>query len=128
MDASDDVIHQPIRLRVMAALTACDPSGEGLDFTQLKKLTGATDGNLGAHLDHLARAGYVEVTKAFVGRRPRTTVKASAQGRAAFARHVAFLKSIIEAARSWSRLILPQTPPCAGPPCGSECLGRGPRF
>ena len=41
MDASDDVIHQPIRLRVMAALTACDPSGEGLDFTQLKKLTGA---------------------------------------------------------------------------------------
>ena len=57
MGASDDVIHQPIRLRVMAALTACDPSGEGLDFTQLKKLTGATDGNLGAHLDHLARAG-----------------------------------------------------------------------
>jgi len=96
MGASDDVIHQPIRLRVMAALTACDPSGEGLDFTHLKKLTGATDGNLGAHLDHLARAGYVEVTKAFVGRRPRTTVKASAQGRAAFARHVAFLKSIIE--------------------------------
>jgi hypothetical protein len=38
-------------------------------------LTGATDGNLGAHLDHLARAGYVQVTKAFVGRRPRTTVK-----------------------------------------------------
>lgn len=98
MGASDDVIHQPIRLRVMAALTACDPSGEGLDFTQLKKLTGATDGNLGAHLDHLARAGYVEVTKAFVGRRPRTTVKASAQGRAAFASHVAFLKSIIEGA------------------------------
>jgi hypothetical protein len=29
---------------------------------------------------------------------PRTTVKASAQGRAAFARHVAFLKSIIEGA------------------------------
>ena len=98
MDGPDEVVHQPIRLRIMAALTACDPSAEGLDFTQLKKLTGATDGNLGAHLDHLARAGYVEVTKAFVGRRPRTTVKASAQGRAAFARHVAFLKSIIAGA------------------------------
>ena len=98
MDAPDDVIHQPIRLRVMAALSACDPSDEGLDFAHLKKLTGATDGNLGAHLDHLARAGYVEVTKAFVGRRPRTTVKASAQGRAAFARHVAFLRSIIAGA------------------------------
>ncbi len=98
MDGADEVVHQPVRLRVMAALTACDPSSEGLDFTQLKKLTGATDGNLGAHLDHLARAAYVEVTKAFVGRRPRTTVKASSQGRAAFARHVAFLKSIIEGA------------------------------
>jgi hypothetical protein len=48
MDGPDDVIHQPVRLRVMAALTACDPGDEGLDFTQLKKLTGATDGNLGA--------------------------------------------------------------------------------
>ena len=92
MAVPDDVIHQPVRLRVMAALTA---PGDGLDFTQLKKLTGATDGNLGAHLDHLARAGYVEVTKAFVGRRPRTTVKATKEGRAAFARHVAFLKEII---------------------------------
>jgi len=98
MDGPDEIIHQPIRLRVMAALTACDPSEEGLDFTRLKGLTGATDGNLGAHLDHLTRAGYVEVTKAFVARRPRSTVKASAQGRAAFARHVAFLKSIIEGA------------------------------
>ncbi len=95
MDAPDDVIHQPVRLRVMAALVACDPADEGLDFSRLKSLTGATDGNLGAHLDHLARAGYVGVTKAFVGRRPRTTVKASAEGRAAFARHVAFLKAII---------------------------------
>jgi DNA-binding MarR family transcriptional regulator len=98
MDEPDDAIHQPIRLRVMAALTALDPSEDGLDFTRLKGLTGATDGNLGAHLDHLARAGYVEATKAFVARRPRTTVKASMAGRAAFARHVTFLKSIIAGA------------------------------
>jgi DNA-binding MarR family transcriptional regulator len=98
MDEPDDAIHQPIRLRVMAALTALDPSEDGLDFTRLKGLTGATDGNLGAHLDHLARAGYVEATKAFVARRPRTTIKASMAGRAAFARHVTFLKSIIAGA------------------------------
>jgi DNA-binding MarR family transcriptional regulator len=95
MQAADEVIHQPIRLRVMAALTALDAKEEGLDFTRLKGLTGATDGNLGTHIDSLARAGYVEVSKAFVGRRPRTTVKASPAGRAAFARHVAFLKTII---------------------------------
>ena len=95
MDAPDEVIHQPVRLRIMAALTALAPEDEGLDFTRLKSLTGATDGNLGAHIDHLTRAGYVDVSKAFVARRPRTTVKASASGRAAFARHVSFLKSII---------------------------------
>ena len=95
MEGPDDVVHQPVRLRVMAALTALGPDQEGLDFTRLKGLTGATDGNLGAHLDQLARAGYVEVAKAFVARRPRTTVKASPRGRAAFARHVAFLKTII---------------------------------
>jgi DNA-binding MarR family transcriptional regulator len=95
MDAPDEIIHQPVRLRVMAALTALTPTDEGLDFVRLKSLTGATDGNLGAHLDHLARAGYVEVSKAFAGRRPRTTVKASEAGRAAFARHVAFLREVI---------------------------------
>ena len=95
MNAPDEVIHQPVRLRIMAALTALDPANEGLDFGRLKTLTGATDGNLGAHIDHLARAGYVEVAKAFVARRPRTTVKASAAGRAAFAAHVAFLRAII---------------------------------
>jgi hypothetical protein len=98
MSAPDEIIHQPIRLRIMAALTALPSADEGLDFARLKTLTGATDGNLGAHIDHLARAGYVEVGKAFVGRRPRTTVKASRAGRAAFARHVAFLKGIIAGA------------------------------
>ncbi|MGD0183907.1 MAG: transcriptional regulator [Roseiarcus sp.] len=95
MSAPDETIHQPVRLRIMAALTALSASDEGLDFAHLKTLTGATDGNLGAHIDHLARAGYVEVAKAFVARRPRTTVKASPSGRAAFDRHVAFLREII---------------------------------
>ena len=95
MSAPDETIHQPVRLRIMAALTALAEVDEGLDFTSLKSLTGATDGNLGAHIDQLAKAGYVEVSKAFVARRPRTTVKASAAGRAAFARHVAFLRDII---------------------------------
>ena len=42
----DDIIHQPLRLRIMAALNAL-PAGTGLEFSKLKKLTGATDGNLG---------------------------------------------------------------------------------
>src|SRR6516162_8157277 len=90
----DDIIHQPLRLRIMAALNVL-PQGAGLEFSRLKKLTGATDGNLGAHIETLAKAGYVRVEKAFVGKRPQTTVTATAAGRGAFARHVAMLQEII---------------------------------
>ena len=96
MAGLDEIIHQPLRLRIMAALTAL-PDAQGLDFTRLKKLTGATDGNLGAHIETLAKAGYVAVTKAFVGKKPQTTVTATAAGRGAFARHVATLQEIIAA-------------------------------
>jgi DNA-binding MarR family transcriptional regulator len=97
MGTPDDIIHQPLRLRVMAALTAL-PRGEGLDFTTLKSLTGATDGNLGAHIETLSRSGYVDIDKSFVAKRPRTTVTATPAGRGAFARHVLFLREIIDAA------------------------------
>ena len=96
MAALDEVIHQPLRLRIMAALNAL-PALVGLEFSKLKKLTGATDGNLGAHIETLAKAGYVGVEKAFVGKRPQTTVTATATGRGAFARHVASLQQIIAA-------------------------------
>ncbi|MDO8979510.1 MAG: transcriptional regulator [Afipia sp.] len=92
----DEIIHQPLRLRIMAALNVL-PVGMGLEFSRLKKLTGATDGNLGAHIETLARAGYVAVAKAFVGKKPQTTVTATPAGRGAFARHVASLRQIIEA-------------------------------
>ena len=92
----DDIIHQPLRLRLMAALNAL-PQGQGLDFARLKKLTGATDGNLGAHIETLSKAGYVGVEKAFVAKKPQTTVTATAAGRGAFARHVAMLQDIIAA-------------------------------
>jgi DNA-binding MarR family transcriptional regulator len=97
MTELDDIIHQPLRLRIMAALNAL-PAAKGLEFAKLKKLTGATDGNLGAHIETLAKAGYVAVDKAFAGKKPQTTVTATVTGRGAFARHVAYLKEIIEAA------------------------------
>src|ERR1700712_1349946 len=93
----DDIIHQPLRLRIMAALNAL-PAGGGAEFARLEKLTGATDGKLGAPTETLSKAGYVAIDKAFVGKKPQTTVTATAAGRGAFAQHVAYLKEIIEAA------------------------------
>lgn len=109
MGTPDEIIHQPLRLRIMAALAAL-PVSEGLDFTKLKQLTGATDGNLGAHIETLAKAGYAAVDKRFVAKRPKTTVIATATGRKAFVRHVAFLRDIIDLAKN------PIPPPPGGTP------------
>lgn len=73
----DDIMRQPLRLKIMAALNAL-PKEVGLEFARLKKLTGATDGNLGAHIETLAKAGYVSVEKAFVSKKPQTTAIATA--------------------------------------------------
>ena len=96
MTELDDIIHQPLRLRIMAALNVL-PQASGLEFSRLKKLTSATDGNLGAHIETLSKSGYVAVAKAFVGKKPQTTVSATVAGRGAFARHVATLQEIIAA-------------------------------
>ena len=53
MNELDEIIHQPLRLKIMAALNAL-PAASGLEFVKLKQLTGATDGNLGAHIETLA--------------------------------------------------------------------------
>ncbi len=93
-DAPDEVIHQSLRLRIMATLNAL-PQGELMEFTRLRAVLGATDGNLGAHLTTLENAGYVAVEKDFVARKPRTRVNITKKGSAAFARHVAYLKTLL---------------------------------
>lgn len=100
--SADEIIHQSTRLRIMAALNMLERR-EALEFTQLKAMIEATDGNLGAHLETLARAGYVDVEKLFVGRRPQTRIKATTIGRRAFRGHVAFLRKILDQAETTPR-------------------------
>ena len=95
----DELIHQPLRLKIMAALQA-HPGGEPLDFSVLKGITQATDGNLGSHLGTLEKAGYVAIAKDFVGKRPRTRVSLTPAGRRAFRRHVDYLREIVEGAET----------------------------
>jgi DNA-binding transcriptional ArsR family regulator len=91
----DELIHQPLRLKIMAALHA-EPSGEPIDFPRLKRIVEATDGNLGSHLNALERAGYIAVQKDFVGKKPRTRALLTGEGRRAFRNHVAYLREILE--------------------------------
>jgi DNA-binding MarR family transcriptional regulator len=93
----NELIHQPQRLQIMAALAALDDETQ-LGFTFLRDQLALTDGNLGAHLRKLEDAGYIAVTKMFVARKPQTFVSATSKGRGAFAEHVAALENLLNAA------------------------------
>jgi DNA-binding MarR family transcriptional regulator len=95
MAGFNDTIHQPVRLRIMAALVALEEDNEA-DFTYLRDLLEVTDGNLGTHLRKLEDAGYIAVNKAFVERKPRTFVTVTVVGRQVFKEHVAALQSILK--------------------------------
>lgn len=87
----DELIHAPIRLAAMSILAVVEEA----EFTYLRDRTGATDGNLGAHLRKLEEAGYVAATKSFEGRKPVTRYRITGQGRAAFRRYVDHLETMI---------------------------------
>ena len=99
MEQPDAIIHQPVRLKIMAALKAMPPT-EYLEFMRLKAIAAATEGNLGAHIGTLEQAGYVEVEKDFNGKRPRTRVRLSKAGRRAFEDYVAYLRDILDSQSS----------------------------
>ena len=99
MDQPDAVIHQPVRLKIMAALKVM-PESELLEFVRLRTIVGATEGNLGAHIATLESAGYAKVVKDFNGKKPRTRVALTKSGRRAFEKYVAYLRDVIDSAEA----------------------------
>ncbi|MDP2260776.1 MAG: transcriptional regulator [Caulobacter sp.] len=92
IDHIDEVIHGRVRLGVMAYL-----SGAGsADFNTLKTRLQATDGNLSAHLRKLEDAGFVRAEKAFVNRKPLTTLTLTDAGRKAFAAYLDAIGKLVE--------------------------------
>jgi DNA-binding MarR family transcriptional regulator len=97
VDQPDEIIHQPLRLKIMAALRAL-PEAERIEFVRLRAIVNATEGNLGAHITTLEKAGYVKVEKDFHNNRPRTRVSMTKQGRRSFQAYVDYLKDILNPA------------------------------
>ena len=95
MAEMNKLIHEPVRLRIMAALAAVEADAKA-DFIFLRDLLALTDGNLGSHLEKLEAAKYIRVQKTFVKRRPKTYVSLTRSGRRAFEDHVSVLKGIID--------------------------------
>ena len=88
----DKLIHEPARLLLMARLFVVDAA----DFTFLAQATGLTGGNLSSHMSKLETAGYIEIEKSFVDRRPRTLLRLTAEGREAFRRYRDGLRSVLD--------------------------------
>ena len=85
-----ELIHQPIRFSIMAALHAADE----VDFKFLRNTVEISDSLLSRYIIQLEDAGYVQVRKGHVGRRPRTWLSLTPLGRNIFEQHVAALQEI----------------------------------
>ncbi|WP_106625741.1 transcriptional regulator [Bacteroides sp. Marseille-P3684] len=87
----DPLLHSQLRLAIVSLLL----SVEEADFSYLKEHTEATSGNLSIQIDKLSAAGYIEVRKEIVGKKPRTSCRLTERGREALAEYVAALKEYL---------------------------------
>ncbi|MFZ0117855.1 MAG: transcriptional regulator [Pseudonocardiaceae bacterium] len=90
----DEVIHAPVRFSIMAALAMADKA----EFSFVRDTVEVSDSVLSRQVSTLESAGYVKVTKGYVGKRPRTWLSLTRDGRGAFTAHVSALQAITAAA------------------------------
>lgn len=87
----DELIHAPTRLAIVSLLAAA----QWADFKYIRDELGLSDSALSKQLSILESAGYVDIRKGFVGKRPRTSASLSTAGRQAFEQHAAALQQIM---------------------------------
>lgn len=91
LETLDKVLDNRIRLAVATLLMVNDR----LDYSQLVKLLGVSDGNLASNMTAMEKAGYVAVEKRFVGKRPKTAYSLTPEGREAVTKHLKALEEIL---------------------------------
>jgi DNA-binding MarR family transcriptional regulator len=91
-DKLDTIFHSRIRLAITAALV----NVEEIEFTTLKDIIKATDGNMNSHLKKMEDAGYISVKKEFINRKPKTIYSLTKNGRKKFEEYIKVLESFIQ--------------------------------
>jgi DNA-binding MarR family transcriptional regulator len=84
------VIHFPLRLSIMACLAPVEEA----EFSFVRDAVELTAATLSKQMTILEEAGYVAVRKGYVGKRPRTCLALTKQGREALTAYVDVLRSI----------------------------------
>ncbi len=88
----DKVIHEPARMKIMANLYFV----KSMDAIFLLRQTDLTWGNLATHTKKLEAAGYIEVKKEFINRKPHTMFKLTKTGRNAFEDYRKNIQKIVD--------------------------------
>ena len=94
----DRTVHDPDRLAILTALSAC----ERADFLFLLRITGLTKGNLSSHLSKLEEADLVVIEKRFVEKKTQTLVRLSDAGRQSIEGYWREMEELRESAARWS--------------------------
>jgi len=95
--ALDKLLHEPARLSLLTALSAC----KSANFLALQRLTGLTSGNLSVHLSKLEEAGLVVLEKQFIDKRPNTQVQITDEGRRVIKNYWQQLENLRRDAQKW---------------------------
>ncbi|HOO67002.1 MAG: transcriptional regulator [Bacteroidales bacterium] len=80
-----------VRLGIMSVLAVND----SMDFTGLRETLAVTDGNLASHLRALEEAGYINMEKSFINRKPNTSYSITEEGLDSFSSHLKALEELI---------------------------------
>ena len=96
----DPLIHPITRLSICGLLAA---GADWVEFAALRDAAGISDSVLSKQSRVLEEAGYVEVRKGAVGRRPRTWFRLTEKGRQALEGHLAWLAQLEEAVSAGSQ-------------------------
>ena len=86
----DELLQNPVRFSIVAALDRAST----LSFKEVRDAVEITDSALSKQISTLEAAGFVKVSKGFVGKRPRTSLALTPEGRAAWTSHLAVLREI----------------------------------
>ncbi|MDR7081927.1 DNA-binding MarR family transcriptional regulator [Arthrobacter ginsengisoli] len=87
----DEYLSLPVRLSIVAALAKVDEA----EFGVVRDIIEVSDPVLSKQVSVLENAGYVNAKKGYVGRRPRTWLSLTNDGRAALGRHLTALHALI---------------------------------
>lgn len=91
----DPLLVSRIRLAVVTLLATVEQA----DFTFIRDRVGASDGNLGAHMQRLVKAGYVDEHKRFHRRKPQTLFMLTEAGRSALKTHLDQITAMVVPAK-----------------------------